>query len=232
MGGRVARDEDFSRRRARVRLPVYFIVAFFALLGAPQLHAQTAASKADPVLGKDYAVAVNPQATITGDKIEVLQFFFYPCSHCYKLFPFLVEWEKKKPKDVELVNMPTIFSDIMSPMALTYYALESLGENMRLHDVLYKAWHEKNLELETEKLLTDYVVEQGVNRAKFARAYNSADTQAKAEHSRQLAVDYVIRGTPTVIVDGRYMVYGLSPQDTMRVLDFLIDKVRMERAGK
>ena len=65
---------------------------------------------AEPIAGKDYTVVNPAQSTNSGKKIEVLEFFFYGCSHCYTLHPFLESWEKKKSKDVEFVLVPTIFS--------------------------------------------------------------------------------------------------------------------------
>jgi len=35
--------------------------------------------------GKDYLELSPPQSTDTGDKIEVLEFFWYRCPHCYAL---------------------------------------------------------------------------------------------------------------------------------------------------
>ena len=187
---------------------------------------------AEPVAGKDYLLVNPPQPTNSGDKIEVLQFFYYPCSHCFKLDPFLKAWAKKMPKDVALVDESTVFSDSMEPMARTFYALEALRQRERLHDKLFNALHMKNMDLSKEATLTDFVVKNGVDRKKFSEAYNSPLTLAKVARSKQLAVDYAIRGTPTLIVDGRYIIYALSPEKTIQVLNDLVSKVRKERAKK
>ena len=196
-----------------------------ALLSAGQVQAA-------PEVGKDYQIVNSPQPTASGDKIEVLEFFYYPCSHCYKLDSFLGAWEKKMPKDVQFIYESTIFSDNMEPMARAFYALESIKQRKRLHETLFKAIHDEKLELYDEVALTDYVVKHGVNREKFSAAYNSPLIQAKVAHSRQLAVDYNIRGTPTLIVDGRYMIFGLPPKETIQVLNFIVSKVRKERTSK
>ena len=187
---------------------------------------------AEPEAGKDYLLVNPPQPTTSGDKIEVLQFFYYPCSHCFKLDPFLKAWAKKMPKDVALVDESTVFSDSMEPMARTFYALEALRQRERLHDKLFNALHMKNMDLSKEATLTDFVVKNGVDRKKFSEAYNSPLTLAKVARSKQLAVDYAIRGTPTLIVDGRYIIYALSPEKTIQVLNDLVSKVRKERAKK
>ena len=93
------------------------------------------AALAEAQLGKDYSLLNPPQPTST-KKIEVLEFFFYGCSHCYALHPLLSSWEKTMPRDAELIFVPTVFRDSWEPMAYTYYALDSMGKQAQLHDAL------------------------------------------------------------------------------------------------
>ena len=186
---------------------------------------------ADLVEGKDYKLISNPQATSSGNKIEVLEFFFYGCSHCFHLHPDLTSWEKKMPKDVVLTFVPTIFNSNWEPMAYTYYALEVLGKNNDLHNDLYDAWNVKNTDLSDESKITPFVVQRGVDGKKFGEAYHSFGVQSKIMRSKQLTQTYNIRGTPTLIVDGKYAITGLQPADSIRVLSALIDKARKERSG-
>ena len=187
---------------------------------------------AEPIAGKDYTVVNPAQSTNSGKKIEVLEFFFYGCSHCYTLHPFLESWDKKKSKDVEFVLVPTIFSAPGETMARTHYALDVLGQLKKLEVALYKAWNVNNIDLRTAANATDFVVQQGVDRKQFNDAYNAFSTESKVMRSKQMAQSYGIRGTPTVIVDGKYLITGLQPADTIKVLEALVDKVRKERSGK
>ncbi len=187
---------------------------------------------AAPEAGKGYTLINPPQPTNTGNKIEVLEFFFYGCGHCFKLHPFLTNMEKKMPKDVELVYVPTIFSNSMEPMARTFYALEFMGQRSKLHDALFNAWHVDNIELSNEAKITEFVSKRGVDRKKFGDAYNSFAMQSKVTRSRQMAQSYDIRGVPTLIVDGKYKITGLRPEEAMLALDAALDMARKERAGK
>ena len=107
----------------------------------------TAICRREP--GKDYKL-LNPPQPASGNKIEVLEFFFYGCSHCFHLHPQMSAWEKTMPKDVELIYVPTIFRDSWEPMARTFYALEALGQLQQLHDALFKAWNVDNNDLSDE----------------------------------------------------------------------------------
>jgi thiol:disulfide interchange protein DsbA len=201
------------------------IIVVLALLCVNQVFAE-------PEVGKDYKVLNTVQPTRAGNKIEVLEFFFYGCSHCFKMHPTLTAWEKKMAKDVELVYVPTIFNNAWEPMARTYYTLELLGQQKRLHDDLFNAWNVNNIDLSDEAKITEFVGQRGIDRKKFSDAYNSFAMQSKVTRSKQLAQIYGIRGTPSLTVDGKYLISGLGPDESIKVLNYLIDKARKERAGK
>lgn len=201
------------------------ILLIVGLLCSMQVSAQS-------VLGKDYTRLNQAQPTRSGTKIEVLEFFFYGCSHCFHLHPFLSAWEKKIPKDVELQYVPVIFRDNWEPMARTFYSLETLGQRDKLHDDLFKAWNVNNIDLTGESQATNFVGQRGVDRKKFAEAYSSFSVSSKVIRCSQMQESYQIRGTPTIIVDGKYTITGLQPEEMIRVLNDVIDVARKERAGK
>lgn len=178
-------------------------------------------------LGKDYTMIDPPQPTET-KKIEVREFFFYGCIHCFHLNPLLSAWEKTMPKDVQTVYVPAIFRDSWEPMARTYYALESLGQDHQLREPLYKAWNEDNNQLFEEGPIRDFVSSHGVDGAKFSAAYNSFAIQSKVVRAKQMIRSYAIDGTPTLVVDGKYKISGLQPEDTIRVLKEVIEMARKE----
>lgn len=182
-------------------------------------------------LGKDYTLLNPPQPT-DNKKIEVLEFFFYGCSHCYHLHEPLTAWEKTKPRDVVLTFVPTIFRDSMEPMARTMYALESMGQLDKLHDALYRAWNVDNIELFDEASIGDFVAKKGVDRTKFSAAYNSFSMQSRVARAKQMVRSYRINGTPTLVVAGKYVITGLQPDDTIRVLQEVIDIARKARSGR
>lgn len=189
------------------------------------------AASAAVELGKDYKL-LNPPQLANTRKIEVLEFFFYGCSHCFHLHPALSAWEKTMPKDAELIYVPTIFRDSWEPMARTFYALESLGQQHQLHDALYQAWNVSNVDLSDEAKILDFVAQRGVDRAKFSAAYNSFSMQSKVVRAKQMIRSYGINGTPTLVVDGKYLITGLQPPDAIRVLNEVIAMARKSRPAQ
>lgn len=186
-------------------------------------------AQAEVVAGKDYKILSSPQPTSSGKKVEVLEFFFYGCSHCYHLHPFISAWEKKMPKDVNLEYVPVVFNESWEPMAHTFYALESMGQLKQLHDALFEAWNVQNIDLSDEAKISEFVGKHGVDRSKFDADYNSFSISSKIARSNQMVQSYGVRGTPTIAVDGKYVISGLQPEDTIRVLDQVVKIARKER---
>lgn len=186
---------------------------------------------AEAQLGRDYTLLNPPQPTATG-KIEVLEFFFYECSHCYHLHPFLSKWEKTKASDVEISFVPTMFRPSTEPLARAYYALQGMGQVERMDDLIYKAIHEQQIGLYDMDSIGAFLARNGVDRKSFEAAYDSFSVLNKVNRAKQMILpgNYNIQGTPTLIVDGRYAISGLQPADTIRVLDEVVAMVRKSRA--
>jgi protein dithiol oxidoreductase (disulfide-forming) len=201
------------------------VFAVLALLCAAYAHGEA-------VLGKDYKLMNPPQPTTSGKKIEVLEFFSYGCIHCYHLHPYMEAWEKRAAKDVELQYVPVIFNESAEPMARAFYALDAMGLRKKMHDALFKAMFDQHADFSDEKSITEFVAQKGVDRAKFAAAYNSFSLQSRIARSNQLTQSYRIMGTPTVVVDGKYVITGLQPDATVNVLEEEVRMARKERSGR
>lgn len=189
------------------------------------LACNTAFANIEPI--PEYKLLNPPQPTST-NKIEVLEFFSYGCSHCFHLHPQLSAWEKTMPADVELNYVPAIFSNSAEALASTYYALDSMGKARELHDALYRAIHVENAELYDLKTIAGFVEKHGIDREKFSSAYNSFSMQSKLVRAKQMLISYKISGTPTLIVDGKYVISGLQPEETISALRKVIEMARKE----
>ena len=190
---------------------------------------------ATPVAMKDYRTYVPPQPTESGNKIEVIEFFYYGCPHCFALEPYINKWLSNAPKDVAFRRIPAVFSNDWIPLAKTFYALDALGELNRLNDAVYVAIHVKHIDLSQEQTLFDGVAQQGIDRKKFADVYNSFSVKNRAEFAKTLTSTYAIEGTPSLVVDGKYLTSPSmtgSYQNVMQVLEQLINMARQERSSK
>ncbi|MCC6917138.1 thiol:disulfide interchange protein DsbA/DsbL [Nitrosomonas sp.] len=210
---------------------------FFFLLSIAAVNlAWTLTARAEIVEGKDYTVLSAPQPTDSdAQHVEVIEFFWYGCPHCNDLHPYLDRWLENKPADVEFHFVPAVFRNNWVPAAKTFYALESLGLTQTLHDRIYHAIHREKMDLSKESALFDWIGKQGVDRDKFIGAYNSFTVQNQANRAAQMTRQYKLTGVPALVVGGRYVTSGKAgglPQDTVSVLNQLIEKVREENKSR
>jgi len=206
-----------------------------AFAAAALFSLSTLAAGPEAFEGHDYARVKNPQPVTTGKQVEVLEFFWYRCPHCFQLEPGLNTWLKNLPKDVQVRRVPAVFRDDWMPGAKLYYTLEQMGLLNRLHTKVFDAYHVENINLNDPAVLGDWIAKQGVDRKKFEGIYNSFSTQSKATQGARLATAYAITGVPAFIIDGKYATSVSmtgSPARLFEVLDQLIVKARAERGNK
>ena len=181
-------------------------------------------------LGADYR-EIAQQPVETGDSIEVIDFFFYGCQYCNELQPRLERWRKSKPADAVLRRMPVVRHDSWVPLAKTYFTLEAIGALERLHNAVYHSYHVEDLYMSQEKVISEWAAKHGLDRDKFMAIYRSDETRQKVERARKLTVDYDIQGTPSLVVDGKYLTDGSSAK-TIDILDGMIRLARQKRTEK
>lgn len=209
-----------------------FLCSLLAVSGGLSLPAVVRAAT-EP----DNIVILNPvQPTDSGPgKIEVLEFFSYGCSHCADFNPLLEPWVKKLPADVVFKRVPVGFG--RAPwlnLSKMHYALESMGLGDKLaadiFDAIFKD-HER-LDLGLERM-TAWLGKKGVDTKQFTAAFNSFTVQSQVKRAEALTKNFKIDGTPTLAIDGRYLVTA-DPKyaNMLPTASKLITRVRGEKGGK
>jgi len=206
-----------------------------AFLAAAVFSLSALAAGPEAFEGHDYTRVSNPQPVPTGNKVEVLEFFWYRCPHCFQLEPALNTWLKTLPKDAQVRRVPAVFRDDWLPGAKLYYTLEQMNLLGKLHDKVFNAYHVENINLNDPAVLGGWIAKQGIDRKKFEGIYNSFSTQSKATQGARLVTAYAITGVPAFVIDGKYTTSVSmtgSPARLFEVLDQLIVKARAERSAK
>ena len=165
-----------------------------------------------------------PQPVETTGKIEVLEFFWYGCIHCYNLEPKLDTWLTTLPKDVEFRRVPAVFNERWAHDATIFYAFEALGLLDKLHRAFFDAIHRDRLRTDRGPELSGWLEKRGVDPKKFEATVKSFGVQAKARRAVGLTTAYKIDGTPAMAVHGRYTVP--SSDAMLFVVDQLVAAVR------
>ena len=213
------------------------LAALLTLLGIGGALAQ------QPVVSRDYTLINPPQPITSGNKIEVLEFFWYGCIHCYHLESPLKAWLKRKPADVEFRYVPAAFDSSWLPLARAFYALEAMGVTAKYHEDIFTAIHRNNQKalISDPRAMADWLGGKGLDKQKFLDTYNSFAVNGRAQRTMDLTRSYDIPGTPALVVNGKYltgpsMMVGsdnnVSYERFFQVVDQLIAQARKERGGK
>ena len=172
------------------------------------------------------------QPVETGKKIEVREYFWYGCSHCYTLEPYLEKWLKTLPKNAQFIRTPGAFNERWAVHARAYYAFEALGITDKMHKALFRALHADKQPLFDPNSIAAFVGQHGGNAKAFLDAYNSFGVQASLNRAIQAARSLGLESVPTLVVDGKFVTnasiaggYDRVPE----VLNHLIRKAAEER---
>jgi thiol:disulfide interchange protein DsbA len=180
--------------------------------------------------GKPAYTELKPPLPVDNDgRIQVLEFFWYGCIHCYNLEPTVEKWEKTLPKDVEFRRVPAIFNDRWALDAQIFYAFEALGVLDKLHRPFFDAIHRDHLRTDNQQALAEWLQKQGVDPKKFNDVMKSFGVQSKTRRAAQLTAAYKIDGTPELAVQGRYTVsaeQGRTQQGMFDAVDYLVEQLR------
>lgn len=182
--------------------------------------------------GKDYVVLTGlPKPPKTGP-IEVTEIFWYGCGHCYQFENLVQPWGKKLADDVEFIQSPAMWNDMMRTHAQLYYTASSLEALDKLHPVFFESMHKKNMRLVRDEEIAKVVSQHGVDGEAFVKTMDSFAVNAQVTQADKRQRAYNVSGTPEMVVAGYYHVGTAkagSQKRMLEVVDFLIDKVREER---
>lgn len=200
------------------------------MLAAIMLPAHLAAQPMEEV---DY-VLVDPPVAPAGERIEVIEFFYYGCDSCYRFDPLLSAWLATKPADVEFRRVPALRRTQWIPLARLYFALEEFGAIPGLHGEVYRAQHDQGRDLAGRAQAVEWAALQGLDRGRFEQVLMSDSVTLQVQKSRDATIRYGVRVTPSLVVDGRYLTSAGLVGDINRLvpmLEALLDMARRSRAG-
>jgi thiol:disulfide interchange protein DsbA len=204
--------------------------------GLTSFAAEDAAKVAAPkdyVAGTDYDVINPPVRSVDPNTIEVAEFFWYGCSHCYSFEPILEPWKKQLPADVTFRGVPAVWHEKMELHAKAYYAAEALGVLDKMHTVLFQAMNVDRKQLTSQKEIAALFVANGVSQEDFDKAFNSFGVNSQVKQGIAMAKAAQITGTPALVVNGKYHISGRkagTQSDMLKVADYLIAKERAAKA--
>ncbi|MGJ8619544.1 MAG: thiol:disulfide interchange protein DsbA/DsbL [Methylophilaceae bacterium] len=194
------------------------------------------AANAAPQIGQEFDAVSQTIPTDDPKKIELMEIFWYGCSHCFHMEQPLSTWLKNKPADINFKRIPGIPNASWAPMAQTYFAMETLGISEKLHSKLFNAIHkEKSLNPTNQKAALDWLVlNSGLDRSKVEEAFNSFTVNTNMKRAAQIFRSSGATGVPSLVIDGKYITSGTMAggnAQALQVADYIINNIR-ESKGK
>lgn len=187
--------------------------------------------------GVNYTRLVPAQPTaVAAGQVEVLEFFWYACPHCYALDPLVEAWKKTKPAYVSFSRVPVMWNEGHRSLARLYYTLDSIGKLNDLHAAIFKEIHVKNDPLvdlsnddaQSERIQTAFVQTQGVSAEAFKNAYHSFSVENSLQRADQLVQRYRITGVPAFVINGKYVADVGTAQGEDRLMSLVSDLAAIE----
>lgn len=180
--------------------------------------------------GVDYKLLSTPVDVDNPKKIEVREFFWFGCPHCFALEAHLGPWKETLPEDVEFVPTPAPLNSSWKPHAHAFYVAQALGKGKEINTALFDALHVDKKRIQSQDQLAEFFTQFGVSEDEFNKLYNSFSVRVNVRKAEALAKAYRLTGVPAIIVNGKYLVENRTAKSNERMIEivnFLIDKEKI-----
>lgn len=179
-------------------------------------------------VGKHYQILAEPIATRDSEKIEVIEFFWFGCGHCYSLENQLNSWEKKLSSNVDFWRSPITWNEMAKTHAKLFYAAEFFKKPEIISNT-FVSIHANQRMMTSDKELKPFFASFGVSEDKYQSLFNSFAMKNKIRRAETFGLKYEVRGVPAFVVNGKYKVSASRDVGTNELLDVVDYLINLER---
>jgi thiol:disulfide interchange protein DsbA len=165
--------------------------------------------------GTNYTRVVPAQPTnVPAGQVEVLEFFWYACPHCYALEPAVQTWLKSKPAYITFTRVPVEWNEGHRSLAHLFYTLEAMGKLNEVHAEVFKEIQvggdpligpDPNNAAAAERVQLSFIKKLGLSDADFEKYYHDMNVETAMQRADQLVQRYRITSVPMFVVNGKYV---------------------------
>ena len=185
--------------------------------------------------GQHYIRMVPSQPTMGGaDKIEVAEFFWYGCPHCFSFEPTINKWAADMPASARFVRIPVVWNNVHELHARLFYTMEVLARNGTLadgetfHNTVFQEIQTRGNRLTSEDSIRRLFERFGVDADAFNSTWKSFEVDQKLRVAKDLGRRYSIQGVPAVVVNGKYRTGGVEAGSYDAVPDVIDELIARE----
>jgi thiol:disulfide interchange protein DsbA len=182
-----------------------------------------------PVDGQDYLTLAKPISVPADGKIQVIEFFWYACPHCYAFEPLLETWLTIQRADVEFRRVPVGFDALKQVHQRIFYTWEAMGLVEAMHAKTFQRFHVEKKPINSEADMLNFAQEQGLDVPRVKSVWNSFGVASRCAQAQRLEDDYDIQRMPQMAIQGRFTTFTRAdsvPARALAVTDWLIDRIR------
>lgn len=178
--------------------------------------------------GRGYSIIDPPVNTSVSDKVEVVEYFWFGCPHCFAFEPAINNWKANEMPDyVEFVRSAPPLNPAWEPHSRAFYAAELMGVTDQFLEPMFNAIHVERKPLRSPKQIVKFADELGLDSEKFEKTMNSFAANTKINQAMQMAAASGLSGVPSVVINGKYITGGSlagSHDNVIRVINELVAK--------
>lgn len=170
-----------------------------------------------------------PQNTSVSDKVEVLEYLWLGCPHCYALEPSMEEWEKTKPEYVHFVREAPALNPSWENHSRGFYAAQLLGIEQEFVAAMFEAIHEEKKPMRDKNKIAALAGTLGTDKDKFLSTMDSFAVEGKLNRARDMAIKSGISSVPSVIINGKYRTSTSISGGNEGVIEAINERTEFEK---
>jgi thiol:disulfide interchange protein DsbA len=177
---------------------------------------------------------IDQAPAISDEPMQLVEAFSYLCTHCNTFEPYINSWKKRKPEHVSFRRLPVVFGrGSWELYARAYVTAEMMNVAEEAHGALMdRLWKDKQIMRSMDELAAFYS-QFGVDPEKFVSTSKSFAVDGRIRKDQALVQSWGIRGTPSLVLNGKYRVSGNAAVPSFEVMLDVIDYViELESAGR
>ncbi len=173
-----------------------------------------------------------PVETQDPSKVEVLEFFWFGCPHCFAFEPTINAWAETKPDHVNFVREAPPLNPRWLPHSQAYYASKVLKVEEDFFEPFFNEIHLRKKPLNDQKSIAKFANKLlGIEADLFIKTMNSFEVDMHIRRSMKLAQGAGVRSVPSILVNGKYMTSGSVAGSNTAVIDVINELVVQEHAS-
>lgn len=138
------------------------------------------------------------------DQVEVIEYFWFGCPHCFAFEPTINEWIDNKPDHADFRREAPPLNPGWMDHSKAFYAAELMGVTSTIFEPMFNAIHVEKRKLRKAADIAKFVGELGVDSDEFLETMNSFVVLSRIKQAMRRATSSGITGVPSIVINGKY----------------------------